>query len=93
MLAGAPNLNDTKFRMARIYSSLPTDLETARKILQFPAQADEGLFRFLLFFGGSTARALRNVSFGGIQTPDSLFPPVSSATTLLPAEIQLYNAI
>ena len=64
MQASAEDLNPTKFRMGPIYSSLPTDLETA----------DEGLARFYLFVGGSTTRSLGGISCRGFGQTVEVFP-------------------
>jgi len=89
MLASAPNLNHGKFRLLRIYSSLPTDLGTACRILAKPGDADMGIYRFFLLCGGATARALgclRPDDFKGLMPcslpcqPSPSFIPLSCSS-------------
>jgi len=59
--------------MKRIDSSLPTDLDTACKVLNDPP-GDKGYPRYLLFRAGATARAL---NFLGSDT-ETMFPAISN---------------
>jgi len=93
MLASAPNLNHGKFRLLRIYSSLPTDLGTACRILAKPGDADMGIYRFFLLCGGATARALGCLRPDDFKGPDAMFPPLSTKSVLHPAELLLRDQI
>lgn len=87
MLASATNLNGTKFTTSRVYSSLPTDLETAMQIIR----EKEPLCRFMLFSAGATVRDLEQAASPGRASTD-----VTSAPTSLPpspAELRLRDSL
>ena len=93
VLASAPNLNPTKFCLLRIYSSLPTDLDTACRILVKPEGVDMGIYRFFLLYGGATARALGCLRTDDFKEPDAMFPSLSTKSVLYPAELLLRDQI
>ena len=63
LLVGAPNLNGTKYRMKRIYASLPIDLEAVASITDknLGLPKDKEWVRLVAFIAGSSVRTVQTL--------------------------------